>query len=95
MLSTALAPEDRRTWERDLLRRYLDRLSAAVGEEFAFDQAWNEYRRQMLHAFWMWTITLCHSPFLPAMQTKETSFKMVSRIATAMSDLDSLSAALD
>jgi len=49
----------------------------------------------MLHAFWMWTITLCHSPFLPAMQTKETSFKMVSRIATAMSDLDSLSAALD
>jgi hypothetical protein len=95
MLSTALAPEDRRTWEQDLLRRYLERLSATAGEEFAFDQAWDEYRRQMLHAFWMWTITLCHSSFLPAMQTKETSLKMVSRIATAMSDLDSLSAALD
>ena len=94
MLSAALAPEDRRAWERDLLRRYLDRLSAAAGTDIPFDQAWDDYRRQMLHAFWMWTITLCHSPFLPAMQSEETTLEMISRIAMAMSDLDSLSAAL-
>ncbi|HIG40346.1 MAG: aminoglycoside phosphotransferase family protein [bacterium] len=90
LLSTALTPEDRRDWERDLLQRYLEGLSAAVGGDIAFGPAWDQYRRQMLHAFWMWTITLCHSPFLPAMQSEETSLAMVSRIATAMSDLDSL-----
>ncbi|MDA1097920.1 MAG: aminoglycoside phosphotransferase family protein [Proteobacteria bacterium] len=92
MLSAALTPEDRRAWERDLLQRYLVRLSVAVGSDIPFDQAWDDYRRQMLHAFWMWTITLCHSPYLPAMQTEATTLKTISRIATAMSDLDSLSA---
>ena len=95
LLSAALTPEDRRAWERDLLLRYLTQLSAVIGRDISFDQAWNDYRRQMLHAFWMWTITLCHSPFLPAMQTKETTLEMISRIATAMSELESLSAALD
>ena len=95
LLSAALDPEDRRAWERDLLRRYLGQLSAAIGQEIAFARAWDDYRRQMLHAFWMWTITLCHSPFLPDMQPEATTLEMIRRIATAMSDLDSLSAALD
>ena len=69
--------------------------TAITGSAVAFDEAWGHYRRQMLHAFWMWTITLCHSPFLPAMQTKETTREMMRRIAIAMSDLDSIGAALD
>lgn len=95
MLSAALQPEDRRAWEKELLARYLAQLAEKTGSAVAFDEAWDHYRRQMLHAFWMWTITLCHSPFLPAMQTEETTREMMRRIAIAMSDLDSIGAALD
>ena len=89
-LAAALRPDDRRAWERDLLERYLQRLSEATGEAFEFEDSWRLYRQQMLHALWMWTITLCHSPLLPSMQPEETSLAMIERIALAMSDLDSL-----
>lgn len=94
MLSAALAPESRKAWERELLARYLARMGARAGVTHDLDEAWNHYRRQMMHALWMWTITLCHSPFLPAMQTEETTVEMIRRIATAISDLGSLDAAL-
>lgn len=94
MLAAALTPQDRAAWERDLLVRYLERLGARAGVTLAFDEAFDHYRRQMLHALWMWTITLCHSPFLPAMQTEATSLAMIERISAAMADLDSLDAAL-
>jgi hypothetical protein len=94
MISAALTIEHRRAWEHDLLQRYVDRLNELTGAAIDFDQAWNQYRAQMLHALWMWTITLCHSPFLPAMQSEATSVEMIARIAAAMSDLDSIGAAL-
>lgn len=92
-LATALTVEDRRAWERALLARYLEILSNTAGVYIDTDSAWNNYRAQMLHALWMWTITLCHSRWLPAMQTTSTSIAMIERIATAVDDLDSLNAA--
>jgi len=93
-ISAALEPEERRAWERDLVSRYLARLSEHVGDAPMFDDAWTVYRTQMLHAFWMWTITLCHSPLLPAMQTESTSFEMVRRIGIAVDDHQSIDLAL-
>jgi hypothetical protein len=95
MLSAALTREDRAAWERELLARYLERFAAATGARITFDEAFTHYRRQMLHALWMWTITLCHSPFLPAMQPEETSLAMIARITAAMSDLRSIGATLE
>lgn len=94
MLAAGLTRTDRRAWERELLARYLDRIGAVAVVRIPFDTAWDDYRRQMLHAFWMWTITLCHSPLLPDMQREDTTLEMVGRIATAMSDLESISTAL-
>jgi hypothetical protein len=48
------------------------------------------YLDRFVHALLMWTITLCHSPLLPNMQSKETTLAMIERISTAMADLDSL-----
>ncbi len=93
-LSAALAPPDRREWERGLVERYLAGLSEFEVEPPSFDAAWNAYCSQMMHALWMWTITLCHSRFLPAMQTEETSLAMIERISIAMADLDSIDVAL-
>ena len=81
-------------WERDLLKRYLERMGARAGVILGFAESFDHYRRQMLHALWMWTITLCHSPILPAMQTEDTSLAMIERISAAMADLDSIDAAL-
>ncbi|MGE0857655.1 MAG: phosphotransferase [Gammaproteobacteria bacterium] len=92
-LAAALAPADRRAWERDLVTRYADGLAAHSGRPCDRELLWRHYRGQMLHALWMWTITLCHSPLLPAMQPEATSRAMIERIALAIDDLDSLDAA--
>ena len=89
-LSAALTIEDRRAWERALLARYLETLSTLADIYIDTSSAWDHYRRQMLHALWMWTITLCHSRWLPAMQPAATAMAMIERIATAVDDLDSL-----
>ena len=89
-LSAGLEIEDRRNWEKPLLERYLARMASLTQNSFDWDESWRHYRSQMLHALWMWTITLCHSPMLPAMQTEDTSRKMIERIATAVVDLNSI-----
>ncbi len=89
-LSTHLAIDDRRAWERRLIEHYLDRLHAHGGPRVAFDEAWRRYRQQLFGALMMWTPTLCPSPTRPAMQAEAMSFEMIRRIATAIDDLDAL-----
>jgi aminoglycoside phosphotransferase (APT) family kinase protein len=47
---------DRRAHERDLLRHYLDVLSANGGPRVAFDDAWLQYRRYHMHGI-LWAVT--------------------------------------
>ena len=89
-VSAALTPEDRRSWERDLLSRYLQRLAERTGQRFDFDQSFNWYRQQLLHALAMWTITLRHSPLLPSMQSEPMTLTMMERMAIAIDDLGAL-----
>lgn len=92
MLSSALTIADRRAWENELVARYLDAFDGYAGVTTDRDAFRGHYRRQMLHAFWMWTITLCHSPLLPAMQPEDTARELVLRIGHALDDLDCLDA---
>ncbi|MFB9269741.1 aminoglycoside phosphotransferase family protein [Bradyrhizobium erythrophlei] len=89
-VAAALTPKDRRAWERDLLTRYLERFAALTGHRPDFDESFDNYRQQIVHALLMWTITLCHSPLLPNMQPEDTTLTMIERISTAMADLDTL-----
>ena len=89
-LATALVPEDRRNWEKDLVALYADRLSQRSGTPVSFAEAWQAYRHQMLPALAMWTITLRHDEALPDMQPEDMSLAMIERIATAMDDLETL-----
>jgi aminoglycoside phosphotransferase (APT) family kinase protein len=89
-VTAALTPEDRRKWEKDLLLRYLDRFATLTGAKPDFEKSFLRYRQQMVHALLMWTITLCHSPLLPNMQSEATTLAMIERISTAMADQDSL-----
>jgi hypothetical protein len=85
-----LTPENRRSWERDLLARYIERFAEKTGVRPDFDLSFLRYRQQIVHALAMWTITLCHSPLLPNMQPEDTTLTMIERITTAMADLDSI-----
>jgi hypothetical protein len=89
-VTTALTPGDRRKWEKDLLVRYLERFAELTGARPDFDESFQYYREQMVHALLMWTITLCHSRLLPNMQPEDTTLTMIERITTAMADLETL-----
>lgn len=89
-ISTALNVEDRRAWERELLRLYLDSLHAAGGPMIGFDEAFTHYRQQLMTALTWWTITLSPAPGMPDMQPRDITLEFIRRIATAMDDLDTL-----
>src|SRR5216684_632319 len=89
-VTASLTPDNRRSWERDLLARYVERFAEKTGVKPDFDLSFLHYRQQILHALAMWTITLCHSRLLPNMQPEETTVAMIERITTAMADLDSI-----
>ncbi len=89
-VTASLTPDNRRNWERGLLARYIERFAENTGVRPDFDLSFLHYRQQIVHALAMWTITLCHSPLLPAMQPEDTTLTMIERITTAMADLDSI-----
>jgi hypothetical protein len=93
-LISALTVEDRRQWERDLLRFYLDRLHAAGGPPLAFDAAWLSYRQNTIYPYfcWLMTITGNHLPLMPRMQAESVSLSAIKRAANAIADLDALKA---
>lgn len=89
-VTASLTPDNRRSWERELLARYIERFAEKTGVKPDFDLSFLRYRQQIVHALAMWTITLCHSPLLPNMQPENTTLTMIERMTTAMADLDAL-----
>lgn len=92
-IATAVTIEQRRLWEEDLLKYYLDRLQAEGGPRIRFDAAWLNYRQQMFSALAWWTPVLTPNDDVPDMQPRDTSLEFIKRITHAMDDLDSLGAA--
>jgi len=89
-ISTALTVEQRRAWEQDLLRIYLDAFAAAGGEAVSFDEAWLNYRQQLLTTLAWWTMTLTPGKDVPDMQPRDITVEFIRRIAVAIDDLDAL-----
>jgi hypothetical protein len=93
-LTSALTVKDRREWERDLLRFYLDRLGQAGGEPPPFEDAWLHYRRNAIYGYFCWLSTIAGSAkgTTPDMQPRQVSLDIIHRTANAIRDLDSLGA---
>ena len=89
-LGTMLTVEDRRAWERDLIRQYLDAAAPSITAGIGFDEAWDLYRRQMPCGMAMWSANVVRPRFHPEMQPKAVGVEVFRRIAHAMSDLGSL-----
>lgn len=95
-MTSALAVDDRRSWERELVALYLRELgSAGVGAPPTFDQAFLAYRQQIFHALVFWLYTIGAGPLQPDMQPRDICEANVERMAWAAVDLDSLDSLAD
>jgi hypothetical protein len=91
-ISTALTPENRREWERELVGYYVEQLTAAGIDGVDFELAWKLYRQNLFSALAWWTGTLGQPPEAPKMQPPATSREFIRRITHAIDDLDALAA---
>lgn len=88
-LSVALPIEDRRAWEADLLRHYLDRLRAhGVAEPPSFDEAMLAYRRQPLHALTLALFSIGGTRFENKLQPQGYMMWAIERIARFVADME-------
>lgn len=90
LVTSALTVENRRAWEKDLLRFYLDALHAAGGPQLAFDDAWTCYRQHTLWPYIVWLYTIGYGPLQPKMQPDNVCMDIVERTANAVNDHDGL-----
>jgi thiamine kinase-like enzyme len=89
-LSTHLTVENRRIWERDLVARYCTRLTEAGCQIPNAEASLLAYRQQMLHAMFMWLVTIGRYSLQPEMQPRDVTLESVRRTCQAAEDLDSL-----
>ena len=82
-MTGALAPEDRRASERELLDHYVGALAAQGAAAPSLDRAWRDYRSFALHGF-LWAVTPA------AMQPPESVLAMADRHLTAIAELGTL-----
>lgn len=91
-VTSTLAVEDRRAWERELLAFYLEWLEWADGPALDYEDAWLAYRQQSLYPYVIWLATLGHSAIQPKYQPDEVSLGIIERTGQALSDLDAIAA---
>jgi hypothetical protein len=84
LIGGSLTPENRRAWERDLIKYYLDQLAAHGGCPPSFDDAWMRHAAGQAYGACAWINTRL------AMQTTHTIYTMLSRHLEAMRDLGTL-----
>lgn len=91
-IGSALKTEDRRAWEKDLIKLYLEEMEREGGPHISFDEAWLHYRQQLVTALVWWTMTLTPGEDLPDMQPKDITLEMIRRLAVATDDCDTFDA---
>jgi len=89
LLCASVETDLRRAEERDLLRRYLDALTAAGAPAPGFDEAWRHYR---CFAAAGWVASVATLALGDALQSTEVGRRAVARANAAVADLDSAAA---
>ena len=92
-IGASLTTDDRREWQEDLLRLYLEQLKHSGASTVpSFDQAWLAYRQQPMHALAFGLFTYGGSRFEPELQPKDYTLASIERIAQHVIDLGSIEA---
>ncbi|KQY58209.1 hypothetical protein ASD11_00625 [Aeromicrobium sp. Root495] len=91
-VSSACEPEDRRAWEDDLLKDYLEKLEAAGGQAPTFEEAKLAYRRSLFYPYSAWAFTIGRAWYQPQMQTVPVCRAILHRMSHAIHENDSFEA---
>jgi Phosphotransferase enzyme family len=92
-LAGALDTGDRRDWQEDLLKLYLQLLREAGASAVpSFDEAWLAYRQQCMHGVVFGLFTLGGSRFEPELQPRDYTLAAIARITRHATDLDAIGA---
>jgi hypothetical protein len=91
-VGSALEPEDRREWDRELLELYLERLAEHGGKPPAFDEAWLIYRQQLFYPYSAWAFTIGRAAYQPKMQPDHRSLAILKRLSAAIDENKSFDA---
>jgi thiamine kinase-like enzyme len=88
-----LTIEHRRSWERELVELYRERLGErGVSKVPDSETLWLRYRQMVPHAMFMWLGTIGSNKMQPQMQKPEISLANIERSAQACADLDTFAA---
>ena len=85
-ISSSLSADNRRAWEMELLKFYLDRFAEGGGPKVAFADAHKYYRQHLFSTLAWWTSTL----IVATTQPRDAILAIIGRIATTIDDLDGL-----
>jgi hypothetical protein len=89
----SLTTGDRREWQEDLLRLYLEQLKhTGAAPVPSFDEAWRAYQQQTMHALAFALFTHGGSRFEPELQPKDYTLASIERIGQHVTDLESIEA---
>ena len=89
-VATSLAIEDRREWEQELLRRYMEMMRSQGAAMPDFDEAWLRYRQNLVSILSWWTGTLLPTADQPDMQPRDTTLEFIKRLTHAIDDTGAL-----
>ncbi len=89
-ITTALTVADRRAWEQDLVRLYVELMAERGVSCEPLADIWLNLRQQLLTALAFWTITLRPARGMPDMQPLRTTREFLRRLLIAMDDHESL-----
>ena len=89
-MTTALTVENRRKWEKDLVRFYLDKMRELGAPQMSEEETWTNLRQQLFTALAFWTITLVPAPEMPDMQPVGPTREFLRRLYAAIDDHDAL-----
>lgn len=90
-LATSVLPEERRRHERSLIETYLAAL-AKQGVTYRFDNAWEDYRRDVLHGPLITVLGRIYATAAPTSEADAMFLAMATRSCAAIRDLDTLEA---
>jgi len=89
-MTTALTVENRRKWEKELVRLYLDKMAERGVPQVSEEETWTNLRQQLFSALAFWTITLNPAPGMPDMQPLRTTQAFLRRLYAAITDHEAL-----
>lgn len=91
-MTTALTVQQRRAWDRELVRFYLQQLLSNGGPKITEEDAWQSMRLNSFTALGFWTLTVAPGDNMPDYQPPDVAREYTKRLSHMVYDCGALDA---